>query len=182
MWRIKNKEIVVISHYSDLFDQKLPTRWKSWSNFSSSSQWPQPSLLDPLHLYPVELVFTWATTRKKGLSNGEPGETDQNWLVVPFLFFLFLNHLFIDFFSRVYRFNTIKGYGFIVPDDGSPDVFVHQTEIQTDGFRSLADGEAVEFIPKTDDNGRMKATKVTGPDGANVQGAPFRPESDFQRY
>lgn len=66
-------------------------------------------------------------------------------------------------------FNTMKGFGFIIPDDDGPDVFVHQTEIKAEGFRSLADGESVEFIPEQDDNGRWKATKVTGPGGANVQ-------------
>mmetsp|Transcript_431 Transcript_431/g.642 ORF Transcript_431/g.642 Transcript_431/m.642 type:complete len:121 (+) Transcript_431:82-444(+) len=76
-------------------------------------------------------------------------------------------------------FNTMKGFGFIVPDDDGPDVFVHQTEIKSEGFRSLADGEAVEYVPQVDDSGRTKATRVTGPDGANVQGAPFRPDSDF---
>mmetsp|Transcript_10350 Transcript_10350/g.15370 ORF Transcript_10350/g.15370 Transcript_10350/m.15370 type:complete len:120 (-) Transcript_10350:422-781(-) len=75
-------------------------------------------------------------------------------------------------------FNTIKGFGFIVPDDGSSDVFVHQTDIRTEGFRSLADGEAVEFDIVTDDNGRRKATAVTGPGGADVMGAPFRPRDD----
>ena len=71
-------------------------------------------------------------------------------------------------------FNTQKGFGFIVPDDGSPDIFVHQTNINTEGFRSLADGEKVEFQTETDQNGRSKAINVTGPDGTDVQGAPFR--------
>ena len=37
--------------------------------------------------------------------------------------------------------NTQKGYGFITPSDGSSEVFVHQTAIQSDGFRSLAEGK-----------------------------------------
>eukprot|EP00560_Eucampia_antarctica_P009833 CAMPEP_0197831276 /NCGR_PEP_ID=MMETSP1437-20131217/8901_1 /TAXON_ID=49252 ORGANISM="Eucampia antarctica, Strain CCMP1452" /NCGR_SAMPLE_ID=MMETSP1437 /ASSEMBLY_ACC=CAM_ASM_001096 /LENGTH=128 /DNA_ID=CAMNT_0043434131 /DNA_START=87 /DNA_END=473 /DNA_ORIENTATION=+ len=76
-------------------------------------------------------------------------------------------------------FNTQKGFGFIVPDDGEGDVFVHQTSITTEGFRSLADGEKVEFETITDDNGKTKADDVTGPDREAVQGAPFRPSSDF---
>lgn len=42
-------------------------------------------------------------------------------------------------------FNTQKGFGFITPADGSADVFVHQTAIYAPGFRSLAEGEAVEY-------------------------------------
>ena len=43
-------------------------------------------------------------------------------------------------------FNAEKGFGFIVPDDGSKDLFVHHSEIQSGGqFASLADGQAVEF-------------------------------------
>lgn len=42
-------------------------------------------------------------------------------------------------------FNDSKGYGFITLDDGKQDVFVHQTAIQGSGFRSLAEGERVEF-------------------------------------
>ena len=76
----------------------------------------------------------------------------------------------------------MKGYGFIIPDDRTADVFVHQTEIQTEGFRSLADGEPVEYTPELDNTGRTKATKVTGPGGARVQGAPFRPNNDFDGY
>jgi CspA family cold shock protein len=41
-------------------------------------------------------------------------------------------------------FNDTKGFGFIQDDDGQ-DVFVHQTEIQSDGFRSLKEGQHVEF-------------------------------------
>jgi CspA family cold shock protein len=42
-------------------------------------------------------------------------------------------------------FNDTKGYGFITPEDGSKDCFVHHSAIQTQGFRSLAEGERVEF-------------------------------------
>lgn len=79
-------------------------------------------------------------------------------------------------------FDTMKGFGFIVPDDGSTDVFVHQTAISTEGFRSLADGEAVEYVVEIDNNGRRKAVQVTGPEGAEVQGAPFRPANDYDSY
>lgn len=42
-------------------------------------------------------------------------------------------------------FNEKKGYGFITPADGSPDVFVHFTAIEGKGFKNLKDGDAVEF-------------------------------------
>ncbi len=72
-------------------------------------------------------------------------------------------------------FNTEKGFGFIVPDDGESDIFVHQTAIVTDGFRSLADGESVEFLTVSDPKtGKIKAADVTGPGGVNVQGAPCK--------
>ncbi len=41
-------------------------------------------------------------------------------------------------------FNTSKGYGFITREDG-PDVFVHYSAIQSEGFRNLAEGDRVEF-------------------------------------
>ncbi|MBC8473761.1 MAG: cold-shock protein [Candidatus Omnitrophica bacterium] len=41
-------------------------------------------------------------------------------------------------------FNDQKGFGFITPEDGA-DVFVHHTAIQGDGFKTLAEGQAVEF-------------------------------------
>ena len=42
-------------------------------------------------------------------------------------------------------FSDDKGFGFITPEDGSKDCFVHHTAIQQDGFKSLAEGQHVEF-------------------------------------
>ena len=42
-------------------------------------------------------------------------------------------------------FNSSKGYGFIVPDEGGNDLFVHHSEIKTDGYASLNEGQKVEF-------------------------------------
>lgn len=42
-------------------------------------------------------------------------------------------------------FNEKKGYGFICPDHGGPDVFVHHTAIEMTGFKTLSDGQRVEF-------------------------------------
>ncbi|KAA0011973.1 cold-shock protein [Billgrantia pellis] len=42
-------------------------------------------------------------------------------------------------------FNDSKGFGFITPADGGDDVFAHFSEIQADGFKSLQEGQTVEF-------------------------------------
>ncbi|HJW87381.1 MAG: cold-shock protein [Planctomycetes bacterium] len=55
-------------------------------------------------------------------------------------------------------FNDKKGFGFISQENGD-DVFVHQTAIQSDGFRTLAEGDKVEFEVIKDQKG-YKATKV----------------------
>lgn len=43
-------------------------------------------------------------------------------------------------------FNADKGFGFITPEDGSKDLFVHHSEIQVDGYKSLDDGQKVEYV------------------------------------
>lgn len=47
--------------------------------------------------------------------------------------------------GKVKWFNTQKGYGFIIPDSGENDLFVHHSNIEKDGFRALSDGENVEY-------------------------------------
>jgi CspA family cold shock protein len=42
-------------------------------------------------------------------------------------------------------FNDSKGFGFITPEDGSKDIFVHHSAIQASGFKSLAEGQKVSF-------------------------------------
>jgi CspA family cold shock protein len=42
-------------------------------------------------------------------------------------------------------FNATKGFGFITPEDGGEDLFVHQSEIQMQGYRDLPEGQRVEF-------------------------------------
>ena len=61
--------------------------------------------------------------------------------------------------GKVKWFNDQKGFGFITPDEGGKDLFCHHSEIQAEGFRSLAEGQAVEYEAIQDTKG-PKATKV----------------------
>ena len=53
-------------------------------------------------------------------------------------------------------FNTAKGYGFIQPDNGGKDVFVHATALEQAGIRSLTEGDKVTFGLEDDKRGRGK--------------------------
>jgi len=50
-------------------------------------------------------------------------------------------------------FNNEKGYGFITPEDGGPDVFCHYSAIRMEGFKSLAEGQKVKFELVTGNKG-----------------------------
>lgn len=62
--------------------------------------------------------------------------------------------------GKVKWFNERKGFGFIVPDNGSQDLFIHHSNIAVDGFRSLQDGQAVEY---------EVAQGKKGPEAVNVR-------------
>jgi CspA family cold shock protein len=61
--------------------------------------------------------------------------------------------------GKVKWFNPDKGYGFI-EREGGDDLFVHFSEIQGDGFKTLDEGQAVEFEEATGQNGKHQAVKV----------------------
>lgn len=62
--------------------------------------------------------------------------------------------------GNVKWFNESKGFGFITPDDGSKDVFVHFSAIASEGFRTLAEGQQVTFDVEDGPKG-PQATNVT---------------------
>jgi len=57
-------------------------------------------------------------------------------------------------------FNTTKGYGFIQPDDGSKDVFVHITAVERSGLGRLNEGDKVSFDPERGQQGKISATNL----------------------
>ena len=57
-------------------------------------------------------------------------------------------------------FNSTKGYGFIAPDGGKKDVFVHISAVERAGMRELADGQKVTFDIEKSRDGRESATNL----------------------
>ena len=57
-------------------------------------------------------------------------------------------------------FNETKGFGFIAPEDGGKDVFVHISALQRAGLQTLADGQAVTFELETGRDGRQSAGNI----------------------
>ena len=79
--------------------------------------------------------------------------------------------------GKVKWFNNAKGYGFIGREDGSPDVFVHYSSIQSEGYKSLQEGDDVEFEiaqgqkgPQAENVVRLEGGQNDGP-GNGAQGA-----------
>jgi CspA family cold shock protein len=62
--------------------------------------------------------------------------------------------------GNVKWFSDQKGYGFITPEDGSKDLFVHFSNIEGDGYRTLQEGQSVEYEP---------AQGQKGPEAQNVR-------------
>ena len=61
--------------------------------------------------------------------------------------------------GKVKWYNSQKGYGFIAPDDGGKDVFVHATALESAGLRGLNDGDKISF-EITSDRGKSSATHL----------------------
>ena len=57
-------------------------------------------------------------------------------------------------------FNTTKGYGFIAPEDGGKDIFVHITAVQRAGLESLADNQKVKYELREGRDGRQSASDL----------------------
>lgn len=73
--------------------------------------------------------------------------------------------------GKVKWFNENKGYGFILQEEGGRDIFVHYSEIKTEGFRTLTEGETVEFDLLESDKGPQAKEVIRSNGSAGAQAA-----------
>lgn len=85
-------------------------------------------------------------------------------------------------------FNDLKGFGFISPENGSADCFVHHSEIQDTGFKTLTEGERVEFTRVEEEKGpaanavvRLEKAAGESADSAEGDESPEGAEETAQR-
>lgn len=69
-------------------------------------------------------------------------------------------------------FNNAKGYGFVRPDEGGDDLFVHYSYIQMDGYKSLKAGQPVEYEVQPANKGYHAVNLRAYGDASNEEGAP----------
>jgi CspA family cold shock protein len=67
-------------------------------------------------------------------------------------------------------FNDAKGYGFIVPDDGTDEIYVHHSRIEMEGFRTLAKGQRVRFVVTVSSRRREASNVEVIPDDKPQKG------------
>ena len=79
--------------------------------------------------------------------------------------------------GKVKWFNNAKGYGFILPEGGGEDLFVHYSTIQMDGYKTLKAGQDVEFEVLQGPKG-FHAVEVTPADGGEEQSEPSARDED----
>ena len=69
-------------------------------------------------------------------------------------------------------FNSQKGYGFIQPEDGGNDAFVHITAVERAGMRTLRENQRVSYDLQQDNRGKLKAENLQSADDASSEQAP----------
>jgi CspA family cold shock protein len=72
-------------------------------------------------------------------------------------------------------FSRVKGYGFIAPDDGEKEIFVHFSGIQGEGYRNLQQGQRVSYVVEQTPKG-PQAVEVKSEQPAGTEGAAESPE------
>lgn len=62
--------------------------------------------------------------------------------------------------GKIKFFNQEKSYGFIVPEDGGSDVFLHMTELEKSGYKGISIGQLVSYELHTNNKGKQQATNI----------------------